>query len=176
MSPFASILAQESQSGSPLGLLIILVPMGLLVYMMIVPQRKQRARQQQLISSLDAGDEVVTAGGIVGVITVVEDDLVHLEVDNDVVIRVSKGSVSRNLSEPEPEPRSGGMLSGLFGGGGGGGASSSSGSDDGDAAVVSRRVTPKQATSKSGGSAKAASKQSGSKQSGNQAGDAGGDR
>ncbi len=140
MNPFVSILAQESQ-GSPLGLLIILVPFGLLIYMMIVPQRKQRARQQQLIASIDTGDEVVTAGGIVGVVTVVEDDLVHLEVDNDVVIRVAKGSVSRNLSEPESESSSGGFLSGLFGGGRSA-APSDAASDD--APAVSRRITPKQ--------------------------------
>jgi preprotein translocase subunit YajC len=140
VNPFVSILAQESQ-GSPLGLLIILVPVGLLIYMMIVPQRKQRARQQQLIASIDTGDEVVTAGGIVGVVTVVEDDLVHLEVDNDVVIRVAKGSVSRNLSEPESESSSGGFLSGLFGGGRSA-APSDAASDD--APAVSRRITPKQ--------------------------------
>jgi preprotein translocase subunit YajC len=147
VNPYASILAQESQ-GSPLGLLIILVPFGLLIYMMIVPQRKQRARQQQLIASIDTGDEVVTAGGIVGVVTVVEEDLVHLEVDNDVVIRVAKGSVSRNLSEPEVERQGGGLLSGLFGGGR---AAASSDSANDDAPAVSRRVTPKQGSNGNGG-------------------------
>lgn len=140
MNSVVPVLAQEQ--GSPLGLLFILIPFGLLIYLMVVPQRKQRARQQQLVSSLSAGDEVVTAGGIVGVINVVEDDLIHLEVDNDVVIRVSKGSVSRNLSEPPEEPK-GGLLSGLFGGGGGAGSGASD-SAGGDAPVVSRRVTPKQ--------------------------------
>ncbi len=146
MNALVPVLAQEQ--GSPLGLLFILVPFGLLIYLMIVPQRKQRARQQQLVSSLSAGDEVVTAGGIVGVINVVEDDLVHLEVDNDVVIRVAKGSVSRNLSEPAEESK-GGFLSGLLGGGGGGGGASSD-DDGGDAPVVSRRVTPKQSGKGSG--------------------------
>lgn len=135
----ALITAQEQSSGSPLGLLIILVPFGLLIWMMIVPQRKQRARHQQLMASLDVGEEVVTAGGIVGVITHIEDDLVHLEVDHDVVIRMAKSSISRSTAEPEggSSSSSGGFLGGLFGGG----SRSSAGSDD-DAAVRTR-TSPK---------------------------------
>jgi preprotein translocase subunit YajC len=134
----ALITAQEQGSGSPLGLLIILVPFGLLIWMMIVPQRKQRARHQQLMSSLDVGGEVVTAGGIVGVITHIEDDLVHLEVDHDVVIRVAKSSIARSTAEPEGGSQSsGGLLGGLFGGG-----SRSSAASDDDAAVRTR-TSPK---------------------------------
>lgn len=98
----ASLVAAQQQ-GSPLGLLIILIPFGLLVWLMVVPQRKQRQKQAQLLSSLHEGDEVVTAGGIVGVITHLEDDLVHLEVDHDVVIRVAKSSISRSTTEPEAD-------------------------------------------------------------------------
>jgi preprotein translocase subunit YajC len=135
----ALITAQEQSSGSPLGLLIILVPFGLLIWMMIVPQRKQRARHQQLMSTLDVGEEVVTAGGIVGVITHLEGDLVHLEVDHDVVIRVAKSSISRNLSEPDPADKGGGrggLLGGLFGGG-------SKPAADADDAAVKTRTSPK---------------------------------
>jgi hypothetical protein len=55
------------------------------------------------MGSLSPGDEVVTIGGLYGVITVVEDDVVHLEVDNDVVLRFSKSAISRPASEPEPQ-------------------------------------------------------------------------
>jgi len=112
------LLAAESQ-GSPLGILILIVPFGLLIWLMVVPQRKQKARQQQLISSLSVGDEVMTTGGIVGQITHIEDGLVHLEIDHDVVIRVAKGSVGRSMAEPDPDaaPAKGGLLGGLFGGG-----------------------------------------------------------
>jgi preprotein translocase subunit YajC len=95
-------LAQQ-QEGSPLSLLIILVPFALLIWLMVVPQRKQRKRQQELLGSLAEGDEVITSGGIVGVITFLEDDLAHLEVDHDVVIRVSKSSIARTTTEPEAE-------------------------------------------------------------------------
>lgn len=120
MNAIANLLAQNQQEGNPLGLLIILVPFGLLIWLMVVPQRKQRQRQAQLIASLEEGDEVMTAGGVFGVITHIEDDLVHLEVDNDVVIRVAKSSVTRSTAEPAAEAtgrRRGGLLGGLTGGG-----------------------------------------------------------
>lgn len=121
MNPLANIVAQQSSGGSPLGILILIVPFGLLIWLMVVPQRKQKARQQQLISSLAVGDEVMTSGGVVGQITHVEDSLVHLEVDHDVVIRVAKGSIARSMSEPDPDAAparsKGGLLGGLMGGG-----------------------------------------------------------
>jgi preprotein translocase subunit YajC len=119
VTAIASLLAAQ-QSGSPFGLLIILIPFGLLIWLMVVPQRKQRQRQQDLLSKLNVGDEVITSGGIVGVITHVEDQIVHLEVDHDVVIRVSKPSITRSLAEPDPATATrsrGGMLGGLLGGG-----------------------------------------------------------
>ena len=101
-----TILAQNDQEGgSILGLLIIVVPIGLLLYMMIVPQRKQKQKQADMLRKLDVGDEVITAGGIVGVITFVEDELYHLEVDNDVVIRIAKSAVARSTADPDPADR-----------------------------------------------------------------------
>ena len=96
-----TILAQEN-SGNPLSLLIIVIPMAAILYMTIVPQRKQRQRQADMLRKLDVGDEVITTGGIVGVITFVEDDLFHLEVDTDVVIRIAKSAVARTTAEPDP--------------------------------------------------------------------------
>lgn len=113
----AGVLAQnETQnSGSILSLLIILIPMGAILYMTVIPQRKQRQRHAEMLRRIDVGDEVLTTGGIIGTITHVEDDVYHLEVDTDVVIRVSKGAIARNMAEPDPaeKPARGGLLGGL---------------------------------------------------------------
>lgn len=99
----SSILAQQNE-GSPLSLLIILIPMAVVLYLTVVPQRKQRQRHADLLRKLDVGDEVVTTGGIIGVITYVEDDMYHLEVDTDVVIRIAKSAIARSTAEPDPAP------------------------------------------------------------------------
>ena len=96
-----TILGQQ-EGGNPLSLLIIVIPMAAILYMTIVPQRKQRQRQADMLRKIDVGDEVITTGGIVGVITFVEDDLFHQEVDNDVVIRIAKSAVARSTAEPDP--------------------------------------------------------------------------
>jgi len=117
-----TVLAQDNNQGGGLASILIFLPLiGVVIYMMVGPQRKQRQKQADLLRKLEVGDEVLTAGGIVGVITFVEDDLLHLEVDNDVVIRVAKSSIARSLEEPaaaDKAPARGrkGLLSGALGG------------------------------------------------------------
>lgn len=114
----AQLLAQKdnAQGGGLLSLLIILIPMGAILYMTIVPQRKQRQRHADMLRQLGVGDEVLTTGGIVGTITHVDDDVYHLEVDTDVVIRVAKSAIARNMAEPDPAARPAGQRKGLLAG------------------------------------------------------------
>ncbi len=102
MNPLiALILGQESSGGNIFGLLLPLLLLGPLVYFMIVPQRKERQRHSSFIDQIDVGDAVVSSGGLHGTITFIEDDIVHLEIDTDVVIRLSKASLARMEVEPE---------------------------------------------------------------------------
>ena len=123
-----------------MGILILVLPLAALMYLMIIPQRKQRQKQAQFVSNLSVGDEVVTAGGIYGTITFMEDGVAHLEVDTDVVIRVSVASVTRPAAEPDPADapaRRGGLLGGLMGGGTPNGAARSDVVDVSDGAETS---------------------------------------
>ena len=81
------LLAQESSGGSPLGIIILLLPIAAIVFLMVVPQRRQKAKQQELLNNLEVGDEVISIGGIHGVINHIEDDVVHLEVDDVQVVK-----------------------------------------------------------------------------------------
>lgn len=103
-SQLINLFAAEGEGGgsSIVGLLIILLPLGAILYMTIVPQRKARQRQTDMLRKLDVGDEVLTTGGIIGVITFAEDDIYHLEVDNDVVVRIAKTAVARSTTEADP--------------------------------------------------------------------------
>ena len=102
MNALAFLAAEAKQQGSIFSLLVLILPLGALMYLMIVPQRKQRAKQQAFLSTLDVGDEVVTSGGLYGRITHLEDNLVHLEVDTDVVVKVAKTSLSRVAPSADP--------------------------------------------------------------------------
>src|SRR5687768_9691277 len=72
----AQTTAPGPQQGSPAWMQVL--PMVLLFaamyFLMIAPQRKKQKEHDRMLKSLESGDEVVTTGGIFGVITNVKDD------------------------------------------------------------------------------------------------------
>jgi len=71
--------------------------------LLIRPQRKRAQEHDEMMTKLNKGDEVVTIGGIQGVIKRVTDDSVVLEVDKGVRITFLKSAISRSLSPPQEE-------------------------------------------------------------------------
>jgi preprotein translocase subunit YajC len=57
------------------------------------PQNKRAREQQTMLTSLTKGDEVMTAGGLIGRITKLGDQFITLSVANDVDIMLQKSSV-----------------------------------------------------------------------------------
>lgn len=70
---------------------------GIFYFFMYRPQMNRQKEQMALMSSLQRGDKVVTAGGIFGTIAGLEEDVVELEIASGVVIRVAKGAIARKL-------------------------------------------------------------------------------
>ena len=63
-------------------------------FLMIRPQRKRQKAHEELVQQLTKGDQVVTAGGIFGVIESISDDSVVIKVESGTTMRVAKGSVA----------------------------------------------------------------------------------
>lgn len=65
-------------------------------FLLIRPQQKRQKELQKTIDALKKGDRVVTAGGLIGTITSIQNDYVVLKVgDNDTTkIEVLKSAVS----------------------------------------------------------------------------------
>jgi preprotein translocase subunit YajC len=93
--------APKKSSGSPI--LLILVAVGAAFYFLIYrpQQKKQRAAQTQA-KSWEVGDEVVTAGGIVGRVLDITDDRVTLETSVGASFTVLRPYVLRKLEPVEP--------------------------------------------------------------------------
>lgn len=70
-----------------------------LVFTMIIPQRKRSKEQKSFMSGLAKGQEVVTASGILGRIDKVEDNIVTLNVGNKTFLRVTKNAISKELTD-----------------------------------------------------------------------------
>jgi preprotein translocase subunit YajC len=65
-----------------------------LYFLMIRPQMKRQKEQKSMIDGLAKGDEIVTAGGVVGKITKVSDGYVTVEVAQGTEIVMQKAAVT----------------------------------------------------------------------------------
>ena len=85
--------AQEEGSIIPLILMLVFI-FGIFYFLLIRPQRKRQKEHQQLMTELNKGDKVITAGGIYGVIESLSEDSIVIKVESGVTMRVSRGSVA----------------------------------------------------------------------------------
>jgi len=69
------------------GILIIAVLFGVLWFAMIRPQRAKVQAQQRLLNTVEVGDEILTVGGIYGIVQEVEPD----EDGGDLVVEIAEG-------------------------------------------------------------------------------------
>ena len=85
-------------AGSPQSGLPMFVMMGLFVvifyFLLIRPQQKKQKEHQAMLGKIAAGDEIVTAGGILGRIVEVGDNFITLEIADNVRIKVQRFQVT----------------------------------------------------------------------------------
>lgn len=63
-------------------------------FLLIRPQQKKAKEHRALLEALKKGDQVVTAGGIHGKITSVDENLITLEIATGVNIKINKGFIA----------------------------------------------------------------------------------
>jgi preprotein translocase subunit YajC len=87
--------AQATGGGDPgfIGFLPIILMFVLLYFLMIRPQMKRAKEQKAMIEALQKGDEVVTAGGVVGKITKLGEQYVTVEIATNTEIVVQRSAV-----------------------------------------------------------------------------------
>ena len=92
--------AQTAPAGGDagfMGLLPIVLMFVLLYFLMIRPQMKRAKEHKQMVEALQKGDEVLTAGGVVGRITVMGDAYVSLEIAPGIEVSVQRSAVQTLL-------------------------------------------------------------------------------
>ena len=80
-----------------IGFLPIILMFVLLYFLMIRPQMKRSKDQKQMVEALQKGDEVITAGGVLGRITRISDAYVSLEVAPNTEISIQKTAIQMLL-------------------------------------------------------------------------------
>ena len=64
-------------------------------FMLLRPQQQRVKSHNNLVASVAVGDEIVSSGGIVGVVTALGDRDVRLEIAPGVVVTLAKGAIAQ---------------------------------------------------------------------------------
>ena len=67
-------------------------------FLLIRPQRKEQARQKQMIAAIAKGDEIVTTGGIIGTVIRAEEDRLIIKTGGETKITVERSRVAHKVS------------------------------------------------------------------------------
>ncbi len=94
----SNAMAQQGEPGA--GLMGLLFPIALIMifyFLLIRPQQKRAKEHKKLVENLSKGDEVLTTGGLVGLITDVGDTFATLEVADNLEVKMQKSAVAQVL-------------------------------------------------------------------------------
>ena len=84
-------------------LIVIVLLLAVMWVLIIRPQKRRQVQQQEILSALAEGDEILTAGGIYGVVRGLEEDSITLEVAPGTNVRVARRAVAGKVEPDEPE-------------------------------------------------------------------------
>jgi preprotein translocase subunit YajC len=89
-----ALSASSGQAGNPLVQLIpFALVLGIFYFVVLLPMRRRQKKVEAFLSSLKAGDRVITTGGLYGVITKVNEQSVLLQVAQNVRLEVSRSAI-----------------------------------------------------------------------------------
>ena len=90
--------------------LIIAVLLGLAWVFLVLPARRRQRAHEAMQDELEVGNEIITAGGMHGVVRKLEDDEVRVEIAPGVVVTLDRravAAVAQDIPAPEPDPGAG---------------------------------------------------------------------
>lgn len=73
----------------------LVLVMVIFYFMLIRPQKKQERERHDMLGKIKKNDEVVTSGGIHGVVLNVKDKTVTLRIDDNVKVEIDRSAIAR---------------------------------------------------------------------------------
>ena len=89
--------AGGDMQSSLMSMLPLILMFVVLYFVMIRPQMKKQKDHKSMIDAISKGDEVVTAGGVLGKISKIGDNYLGLEVANGVELQIQRSAVVQVL-------------------------------------------------------------------------------
>ena len=94
--------AGQTKAGSTSYIVLMVVLVAVMYFMMIRPQKKRQKEEQEMRSSLEIGDEIITIGGIVGkVVTIREEDIIIETGADRNKMKIQRWAVNTNVTKTE---------------------------------------------------------------------------
>ncbi|MEK9802752.1 MAG: preprotein translocase subunit YajC [Curvibacter sp.] len=89
--------AAPSMQDSLMSMLPIVLMFVVLYFIMIRPQMKKQKEHRAMVEALAKGDEVVTAGGVVGRVSSLGENFIHVEIASGVEVQLQRHAVAQVL-------------------------------------------------------------------------------
>ena len=101
MTSAAFLVWQAGGIGGLGGFLLPLMLMfGIMYFLVIMPQQRQRKKMQEMLGAVKNGDKVITTSGIYGTINGIDGDTFILKVADNVKIRIARAAIAQ-VEAPE---------------------------------------------------------------------------
>jgi preprotein translocase subunit YajC len=97
IAPAYAQAAAPAPGGFGMSLLFPILLIGVMYFLMIRPQMKRAKEHKAMLGQLAKGDEVLTNGGIAGVVIDLGENFITVEIADNVRIRVQRGSIANVL-------------------------------------------------------------------------------
>lgn len=85
------------------GLLIVIILFGAVWLVLLLPARRRRAQHAAMQDSVEAGDEIITAGGLHGLVKEIDDETAKVEIAPNVVVTLDRRAIAAVATEIEVE-------------------------------------------------------------------------
>jgi preprotein translocase subunit YajC len=86
-----------------MSILVLLLMLPAFYFLLIRPQQKKLKEHQELIASLEVGDDVMTTGGIYGEVTLIDGEVLLVEVADGVELRVARSAIAELVEYEDPD-------------------------------------------------------------------------
>jgi preprotein translocase subunit YajC len=96
-SAYAQAAAGGSTQDTLLGMLPLVLMFVVLYFVMIRPQMKKQKEHKAMVDALAKGDEVVTAGGMLGKVSKIGEVYIGVELANGVEVQMQRSAVATVL-------------------------------------------------------------------------------
>ena len=93
---------EANPQGQMLQMVGMFAVLGVMFYFLLIrPQQKQRKQQENLLKNIKSGDKVLTAAGIIGVVSNVKEKTLMVKVADNVKIEILKTAITTVLQKSD---------------------------------------------------------------------------